>query len=381
LLPPAASLAFVYGMLGGVARRSADVPRLDDLHSFLVPGLAALGIRADLLDLPEDESAVIRLLTARLRRGLLAPVYGLTPRPPSLTARSSLGKGVSEASIAEPSLIPPVSPEEDQTPQLSPFQQEGVLEEKHFAEESGAGQARRGIKSAVKTEAPVSPPSLARYERPGKGDGGLGIVVGIEGQEIRWREAEGEEMRASVAAFCGLFTHALILRRAQRKGQRRANIQAALRRWIAFAAAYPERIPTTGPDDAPVRAYAADFLREIIGKKRDPVANRLRRAAEAFAAADIESALFSLRTAVLLDLHLPALAQRALLSPPSQPLTDVERREMVYLARAGTRDMKALAARRLETERGHSEADSTLEQLGYDPDDWVRAAARSSNAV
>jgi hypothetical protein len=90
----------------------------------------------------------------------------------------------------------------------------------------------------------------------------------------------------------------------------------------------------------------------------------------------MEAARHALREAVFLDLRLPAVVQCALLSPPATPLTDVERRELIYLARAGTRDLKALAARRLAPERPQPDVCRTLEQLAYDADAWVRAAAK-----
>ncbi|HLV81971.1 MAG TPA: hypothetical protein VKT32_16905, partial [Chthonomonadaceae bacterium] len=74
----------------------------------------------------------------------------------------------------------------------------------------------------------------------------------------------------------------------------------------------------------------------------------------------------------------PAVAQEALLSPPAEPLSDIARRELIYLARAGTRDIKVLAARRLQPEKRHADARSTLEQLAYDLDPWVRAVVSAT---
>ena len=54
-------------------------------------------------------------------------------------------------------------------------------------------------------------------------------------------------------------------------------------------------------------------------------------------------------------------------------LSDAERRDLIYLARAGTRDLKILAAYRLWHEREQPDAAHTLEQLRYNADAWVRA--------
>ena len=84
--------------------------------------------------------------------------------------------------------------------------------------------------------------------------------------------------------------------------------------------------------------------------------------------------LHYLRVAVIEALTLPVAIQNALLSDPKVTgLSDPERRELIYLARAGTRDLKILAARRLAGEIHYPDAQNTLNQLRYDSDPWVRA--------
>jgi choline dehydrogenase-like flavoprotein len=305
-------------MTGGVVRNAGGAPTLADLNALLIPGLAALGVRAELLPLPEEEAALAGALSERLRRGVSVPVYAFA------AAETPAQESGSDA--------------ED--------------EEAEAREDDERAVTRQGIVTA--------------------------LDVGGEGR-IAWHDVAGQEHGAIPAAFRQEFSHYLRLRRAQSKGGRRANLLAALRRWIAFVAAYPDRTPTPGAEDASVRAAAAQFLREVAGKSRTAVANRLRRAAAGLEAAqtdeDIGAALLSLREAALWEMRLPASALDALLLPPSVPLTDVERREMIYLARAGTRDLRVLAARRLASERHHADARRTLEQLVHTPDAWVRAAA------
>ncbi len=174
------------------------------------------------------------------------------------------------------------------------------------------------------------------------------------------------------------------LRHGGAKGTRRAGARDALLRWLAFASACPERALTHNAADLPRRLEAAAFLREIGGETRAPFAARLRQAGKTLARArsqnDIAAALLTMREAVLREMQMPLAMQRALLSSPDLPLGEVERRELIYLARAGTRDLKTLAARRLGAERHHADARSTLDQLAYDADAWVRAASKSSSA-
>src|SRR5581483_4112677 len=317
-IAPSRSPVFRLGMTGGVAIKAGDAPTLADLNALLIPGLAALGVRGELLPLPEGEAGWTRVLAERLRRGVSVPVYAFAAEE-------------------------------------TPVQESGSEEEDEEAE------ARKDDERAVMRQ-------------------GIVTALDVSGTgRIAWHDIAGQEHGAILAAFRQEFSHYLRLRHAQSKGGRRANLLAALRRWIAFAAAYPDRIVTAGAEDAPVRAAATAFLREIAGKSRTPVANRLRRAAAGLEAAqtdeDIGAALLSLREAALWEMRLPAPALDALLLPPSVLLTDVERREMIYLARAGTRALRVLAARRLASERHHADARRTLEQLAYAPDAWVRAAA------
>lgn len=207
------------------------------------------------------------------------------------------------------------------------------------------------------------------------------FVVGetrMDGGRIFWQDAAGQETFLPLTELRTLATHLLRLRKATTKGGIRENYRSALLRWIAFADATPHRALTLRQEDAAHRQLAADFLREIAGKQRTVFTTRLRHAAVHFAEAEdaftLAAAYEALRAALFYELRLPAIVQQALLSPPTEPLNDIARRELIYLARAGTMEMRTLAVRRLQSERHHSDALHTLEQLVYDSHGWVRAA-------
>lgn len=326
LLPPGLSPAFAQGMTGEVWRTRTEPPTFTDLTHLLLPGLAALGIYAEIRPLPEEDAAARRALRERLRYDIPVPALAFDGDVTLRAFPQNLERLLAGHDARTPQEEPP-------DPRLS----------------------RQGVVTAVETAA----------ER-----------------RIVWYDAADRETQTPVEAFRADFALLLRLRRVQRHGTRSARNRAALMRGLAFTAARPERLPTLSETDAPVRAQAAAFLSEVVGKRRDPVAVRLRRAATHFeqarTPAEWQAGLLSLREALLLDLHLPAVVQTALLSPAETPLSDIERRELIYLARAGTRDIRILAARRLGSERHHQDACNTLHQLRYDADPWVRASAHAS---
>jgi hypothetical protein len=194
-------------------------------------------------------------------------------------------------------------------------------------------------------------------------------------EQIQWRDEEGEHT-GPVTELRARFTHALRVKRAPQSGTNRKNLNAALLRWIVFMDIYSIRAVASAPSDQAARAEAAAFLLEASGKSRSKPANRLRQAAAAFMNADPDQARMHLRTAVFLNLRLSIAVTEALTLPLSEPLNGIECRELIYLARAGTRDLKALAARRLVPERHRPDVGATLSQLADDPDACVRAAVR-----
>lgn len=357
LLAPDLSAAFVAGMTGGTIRAPGESPTFTDLQALLIPGLASLGVHAELAPLPEEDVALQRQLHERLRRGIPIPVFAfaITKSTDALSESRMVTDNTDDTDKVS-SVRPSGSTPSDSALFVTERQEKGY-------------DPCLSVSSVIQTE--FGP--MTRQ----------GLVVRIEAESgpVVWREADGEEKQADLEGLRAAFSHLLRVRREARKGGRRGGVQAALLRWLAFADAFPERVLSADAENAYQRKEAAAFLGEVAGKKRDPVAIRLRRAAARFAEAqspgDVQDALYRLREAVLLDLRLPAVAQKALLSPATEPLSDIARRELIYLARAGTRDIKVLAARRLQPERHHADARSTLEQLAYDPDAWVRAIVRT----
>lgn len=192
-----------------------------------------------------------------------------------------------------------------------------------------------------------------------------------------WQNANG--LTESGATLRTYFSHALTLHPAVEKSARRPSIQAALHRWLAWYAAYPERAPREAGAYEPTVARTAAFLRDAIGTRHDFVSNRLRYAAHCFEAAEIARAYGWLLEAAIAEWQLPATSAEALRAPATQPLSDMLRRELIYFARAGILPLKTLAARRLTHERHRPDAHKTLHQLRFDAHPWVRAAVRPTS--
>ena len=148
-------------------------------------------------------------------------------------------------------------------------------------------------------------------------------------------------------------THWLKFQKSSKTEPRGESVLKALLRATAYSAAYPERITVSHQPDT------AALLHELAGSRRTQYAVRLRRSAKAFESGEISGGLLHLREAVLLELHLPSLVQSALMSDPSENLDGLRCRELIYLARAGTLEMKILAAARLINEIHSQDVRST----------------------
>jgi len=145
-----------------------------------------------------------------------------------------------------------------------------------------------------------------------------------------------------------------------------------------------------------VRLAGAAFLREVAGKQSTRFANLLRRAAERYeseasvweeglalndnnrpvgtileivhkAGKLAEEAALMIGEAALMGLKLPIALGAALLEAPAEPLPGATLNEIVYLARAGARPLRELAARRLGG-TANPAGRSALIQLLYDSD-------------
>ncbi len=178
--------------------------------------------------------------------------------------------------------------------------------------------------------------------------------------------------RVQVDPELNLATFVLLLQRAP-SGHRSQNLTAALMRWSAFASACPERLFTQS--DSVHIAGAVQFLEEIVGQSQSPMRTRLRRAIAALRNREISDAFRWIREAALIAVDVPDGVREALLCPADVYLTDIERRDLIYVARSGSAELKTLAVARLAAERERSDARNTLAQLRWDDCYWVRKAA------
>jgi hypothetical protein len=170
----------------------------------------------------------------------------------------------------------------------------------------------------------------------------------------------------------------LSVHKSPRTGHKGANTTQALLRFISFADANPDRLVTCN-DKSQLRR-AADFLAECAGKHANPSSTRLRRAEAEFRSTNIEEALNHLREGVQLRMGISPPIRRGLLRPASESLSDIERNELIYMARASSPELKVLAIRRLSTEYKYSEVRDTLKQMQNSKHAWVRAAAELCTA-
>jgi hypothetical protein len=203
-------------------------------------------------------------------------------------------------------------------------------------------------------------------------------VVASEGvrslRRVHWLVSPGAEPVLSLPEAAAW---ALVSTRKRRPaGRSFDHTTGVLMRWSAFAAASPERV-ITGRNTAQLEAMAA-FLTQCCGRSRAPWATRLRRAADAFGVGDVGGAMDSVRDAGLMRLGLAAAARNALLS--SGPLLGTAKRELIYLVRAGTDELKALAAQRLLADVVSHDIRLTLQQLAHSPNAWLRAIAGMAEA-
>ena len=329
------SLELRDGMTGVLAQRSGVALRASDLTHWLLPNLPWCGFEGELIALPSTESEGMVLLRKRTARGHRATLFAFDgPYTPEggadlsdLRYERSTGDGLQTVNPD-----PQIS---DQAVLLSLQRGECVLE----------GRNRGG------GEKNAAPP---------------GIEAVPYGQLV------------------GRYSHLLGFKRATSRGRRTAQIEAAVRHWTLFATACPSRFVRASVEDRVRRERAGVFWRTLAGGGHTPVSRRLHRLAglleKGTSPDDIQQGLDLLLELACLPLMLPPLVEEALRAPRNQILTDIERRELIYLARAGTRDLRILAVARLRPEREFPEVRSTLAQLAYDVDPWVREAARYPGA-
>lgn len=332
LVPPRVSAPLALGLTGAPTRRrekrqerSTEANRAEeqgtsrenlnrsDLQLWVAPGLQEIGLSATPMLLSEPET--LERLEERTRRGVCVPLFGFT-----------VPDEVSEVS----------QPEGERVSQQDRAWQEAPLRVQAVVLDVAAGGLR-----------------LKREENS-------------EAETLPW-----DSVRAD-------YTEALLLSRGRSRTSGEERRRSALGRWAAFAAAYPRRMPSDAMEDTEARELVASFLSEMAGNRRDRISNRVRRAAfqSRTDASQSYHLVLSLLEAFCLMFDLPGSAASALSCPPDLQMTDLARRELIYLARAGTRDLRALAAWRLQGERHHPAAARTLEQMHDDPDPWVRQSAK-----
>ena len=306
---------FFQGIIGANFRSTTAPAIYADLQALYVPGLRCFGIEASVLALPECLDE-----PASLRQPVGVPVFRFEGEP---------------------------------------FQDDA------YDEGSADGHG---------PEAAARPAAIDRTRRLSQS----GLVREATPDYIVWEDRTGTEHSEPRHAFCEKFSRIVKLTSAGKPASRRAGLLAAIQRVTVFALAYPDRFLTDADEDAGVRADASVFLAEAGGNRRDPISRRWRRAGEYLREGDVQAALDQLHDATLLGLALPKPLYAALASPREAPLTDLQHRELIYLARAGNRDFKVLATHRLAGEPISAVVRNTLEQLTTNLDPLVRAAATAA---
>ena len=202
-----------------------------------------------------------------------------------------------------------------------------------------------------------------------------GLVISATVDGITWQDGFGVQRTESPSDFRARFTRIVLMRPGAERATRRSGMVAAINRGVQFALAYPDRFLSACEADEGRRDAAATFLAEAAGKQRDPVSLRWRQAAERMAAGNIGAALDRLYDSLLRGLSLPETVYHALAQREGESMTSPQRRELIYLARAGHRDLKILAAHKLAFAVQSTDVRLTLEQLSRAPDPLVRATA------
>ena len=339
---------FLQGITGGALRHRAASLLRSDLTHWIAPGLAFCGVQAQIAPVPADLDACLQWLCANLQPGTGVCAFAF-----------------SETEDADAS-----------HPELS-----GAQSGKQIAANVPASRLNRGrIAAAQKDEIETERLALPRYTDPPLAWEARIVAVDADRREVTLLDSREHASPCTLPELQTYFSHIMALSKSSVRPRKTEQKDYALRAWTAFACAYPERLLDMGANDEILREQCADFWRGLAGRERSDAGQRLRDAADLFQNAqgsdDLESALRLLYKQTCYELRLPPLLENALLAPDDVILSEAERRELIYVARAGTRDLKILAAYRLLPESDQPDARATLLQLQHDPDAWVRAAAR-----
>ena len=207
---------------------------------------------------------------------------------------------------------------------------------------------------------------------------GQGILHRVEEEKLFWSERqEGElvECEGSLFEIQLRFNCVIGLRRAAKKGGVSENREATIRRWCAFDIAYPERSVFTSSDSSEAFEETAYVLKAMAGKRQDRFAINCKQAARALEKNDSEEGQRILFETALMTMNLPYRLFATLCASPNFSLHPAELRELLYLARAGTRYLRLFAHHRLSGEANVREVKQTIETLVFCSDPLVRAAA------
>jgi hypothetical protein len=321
LLPAGTTDEFFLGMLG-VLLQSSSVPVIyADLRALVVPGLATFGIDAEVVSTPEEADGLAALVHALPQSGGV-PFYQFAGEP---------------------------FQEDVQNEDAEPMGEPDTDAAAHLAEQDLSRTLERA--------------GLLRELRPD------GVV---------WQDASGQSHIDSAAALQVTFSRAIRLSRGGARTTRRVSLVAAVQRAVIYSLAFPDRVLTAEEVDADRRKHAAQFLRDAAGKQRDPISLRWRQAGDLMADGRMTIALDRLYDAAIRTFNLPDAVFQILSAPQGASLTNMQRRELVYLARAGNHELKVLAAHRLANDQWSVSVRQTLDQLATAPDPLVRAAARNA---
>lgn len=338
------STEFREGMTGVLARRSGAPLRASDLTHWLLPNLPWCGFEGELMALPSTGNeglGLLRKLTARGHRAILFAFDG------------------------------PITPnEEAQLANLRYERSAGSDLETLYPDPGIASQAL--LLSVQKTGCLLEKPGYlleAGNEEDSDRIAGTPRIMGTPTVET-----------IPYGELVGRYSHVLGFSKATGRRSRAAEVEAAIRHWTLFARACPSRLIRASVEDRPRRERAGAFWRALAGAGRTPGARRLHRLAEllekASTSEEIQRGVDLLLELACPPLMLPPLVVEALRAPTNQILTDIERRELIYIARAGTPTLRTLAVARLRSEREFPDVRSTLAQLAFDADPWVREASR-----
>ncbi len=348
--PAALDDTFLRGVTGGALRHGAAPLLRSDLTHWIAPGLAFCGTQAEIVPVPVDEEACLQWLCANMRPGVGVCAFAFSETADENATLASNGTTNSRE-------------------QGKPTQGK-----------TGQGRLNRGREMAQRDDGEAERLALPHYTDPPLAWEARIVALDRERREVTLLDSHQRASPCTLPELQTYFSHVMLVRKALARPRRPQQRDFALRAWTAFACAYPERLLNMSDRDASERQTCGDFWRALAGRERSEAGQRLRSAADLFQNAqsedDLDTALRLLYKQMCYELRLPPLVENALLAPDDVVLSDAERRELIYLARAGTRDLKILAAYRLMPESDQSDVCATLLQLQHDADAWVRAAAR-----